>query len=128
MLEPYLTMPNVELCGFTDDTANVLRSADVLILPSFEEGSALVTYEAQGCGAVPMVSDATGAQCIHGVTGLIHPAGDVAALTEQLATVISKPNLLGKLRAAVLRERDQLTWAAAAAQLERCYGEALGAR
>ena len=33
------------------------RSADVLLLPTIEEGSALVTYEAQGAGCVPLVSD-----------------------------------------------------------------------
>lgn len=128
VIEQYLDMPNVELFGFTDDTAGVLRSADVLILPSYEEGSALVTYEAQGCGAVPMVSDATGAQCVHGVTGMIHPAGDVVALTEQLKLLISDRSLLNRLSRSVLQERDHLTWAAAAERLEQCYEQAIQAR
>ncbi len=34
-----------------------------LILPSIEEGSALVTYEARACGCVLVVSEATGARC-----------------------------------------------------------------
>lgn len=123
-IEPYLTMPNVDIFEFTNDAAGVLRSADALILPSFEEGSALVTYEAQGCGAVPIVSDAAGAQCEHGVTGMIHPTGDIDALAGHITQLINDRGLVKKLRAGVLAQRDRLTWAAAAERLEKCYIEA----
>jgi glycosyltransferase involved in cell wall biosynthesis len=126
-IEPYLQLPNVELHDFTNDPAAVLQSADVLVLPSFEEGSALVTYEAQGCGAVPVVSDAAGAQCLHGVTGMIHPTGSVDVLAQHFAQLIGDPALIRKLQANVLQQRDELTWAAAAKRLEHCYDEARAA-
>ncbi len=54
-LGPLLEHPSVEVRGFASDPAAVMREADVLVLPSVEEGSALVTYEAQLCGCVPVV-------------------------------------------------------------------------
>ncbi len=128
ILEPYRSMPGVEFHGFTDNASAVLQSADVLVLPSFEEGSALVTYEAQGCGAVPLVSDATGAQCIHQISGMIHPAGDVEILADQISRLKGDRAFLEKLRAGVINQRDALTWAAAAKELERCYEVALAQR
>jgi glycosyltransferase involved in cell wall biosynthesis len=123
-IREYLKLPNVQLHEFTDDAAGVLREADALVLPSFEEGSALVTYEAQGCGAIPVVSDAAGAQCEHLITGMVHRAGDVEVLAEHFSQLIGDPELLGKLRTGVLQHRDKLTWAAAAERLEQCYGQA----
>jgi glycosyltransferase involved in cell wall biosynthesis len=124
VLEQYADLPNVTFHGFTDDTANVMRSADVLLLPSFEEGSALVTYEAQGCGAVPLVSDAAGAECTDGVSALIHKAGDVETLARHITALASDPERLRRMRAAVLTNRERLTWAAAAERLEKCYQSA----
>lgn len=124
IIAPYLDLPGVKLFEFTDDAAGVLRAADILLLPSFEEGSALVTYEAQGCGAVPVVSEESGAVCVDDVTGLTHRAGDVKRLTSQIARLVEDRGLLGRLRAAVLAQRDELTWAAAAERLEDCYAHA----
>jgi glycosyltransferase involved in cell wall biosynthesis len=120
-IAPYLSMPGVSLCGFTADTAGALRSSDVLILPSFEEGSALVTYEAQGCGVAPLVSDAAGATCTHNVTGLIHRTGDVDELTGHIRLLMDEPERLQALRRNVIAGRGRLTWAAAAERLEGCY-------
>lgn len=126
-IESYLPMPGVTVHDFTDDAAGVLASADALILPSFEEGSALVTYEAQGCGAIPVVSDAAGAQCVHEVTGMLHEPGDVATLAGHISRLIAEPELVARMRGAVLGQRDALTWDAAAKQLEFCYEQAKAA-
>ena len=126
-IKEFLSMPGVEFHEFTNDPAGVLRQAHALILPSIEEGSALVTYEAQGSGAIPVVSDAAGAKCTNDETGLIHRVGDVAGLTEHLSRLLNEPGLLARLRRNVLAQRDSLTWAAAAERLEQCYQEALGA-
>jgi glycosyltransferase involved in cell wall biosynthesis len=66
-LEPWLAHPSVVVRGFTDEPARLLAESDVLVLPSLEEGSALVTYEAQASGCALVVSDATGAMAEHGV-------------------------------------------------------------
>ena len=66
-----------------------MRDADVLVLPSLTEGSALVTYEAQAAGCALLVSEAAGAPCEHRREGLVHAPGDVAALTEHFRRVDS---------------------------------------
>ena len=119
--------PNVQLHEFTDDAAGVLQDADALVLPSFEEGSALVTYEAQGCGAIPVVSDAAGAQCEHLVTGMVHPAGDVDALPSTSPSSSATPTCSQACGPPCCEQRDKLTWAAAAARLEHCYDQARAA-
>ena len=51
-LETMLATSELEVAGFTGDAMGALGAADVLVLPSIEEGSALVTYEAQAAGCV----------------------------------------------------------------------------
>jgi glycosyltransferase involved in cell wall biosynthesis len=125
---PLLTHPSVEILGFTDDPGAVMRSCDVLVLPSIEEGSALVTYEAQGSGCALVVSDAAGAVCEHMQHGLVHPAGDVATLTSHLELVAGDTEALSGLRDGARAHREELTWAYAARVLEQVYVELLERR
>jgi glycosyltransferase involved in cell wall biosynthesis len=120
-LEPLLAHPSVEVLGFVPDPARVMRESDVLVFPSVEEGSALVTYEAQACGCVLVASDAAGARCENGVHGLIHAAGDLEALTADLRTVASDRDVLTGLRTASLARIDELTWTAAGRALLATY-------
>jgi glycosyltransferase involved in cell wall biosynthesis len=126
-LSPWLNQPGVKLLGPTDSLEQVMRQADVLIAPSLEEGSALVTYEAIGSGCVPLVSDCTGAMCSHEVDALIHPAGDVETLAGHIAMVDSDRAMLSRLRASGLQRREQLTWKAAGRRLLQVYTEACNA-
>jgi glycosyltransferase involved in cell wall biosynthesis len=111
--------------GFTDDPVAALRQSDVLLLPSLEEGSALVTYEAQAQGCVPLVSDAAGAVLDHGSQGLVHPAGDVAALVEHLDLVSSDADLLERLRSGAIEHGRSLTWERATDHLVAAYRDVL---
>ena len=112
-----LEQPGLEERGYDPDLAPLMRSSDVLLLPSLNEGSALVTYEAQASGCVLAVSDATGAYAEHMVHGLIHEAGDVATLTEHLRDAGARPFLARALpRPARSRTiaTHRLSWEAAA--------------
>jgi glycosyltransferase involved in cell wall biosynthesis len=126
VLAPLLAHPSVMELGHVSDVAETMRSADVLVLPSLEEGSALVTYEARGAGCVLAVSDRTGAICRHDVDALVHPAGDVATLRDHLAALAGDPELYARLRAASLATIDELTWGSAAERLLVAYRQALG--
>ena len=117
-----LDHPSIEVCGFVHDPSALMRESDVFILPSVEEGSALVTYEAQASGCVLVVSEAAGARCTHDVEGLVHEPGDVAALTEHLARLQGEPGLLERLRAASLARAATLSWSEAGAELAEIYG------
>jgi glycosyltransferase involved in cell wall biosynthesis len=123
VLAPLLDQSGVELHGHVGDPARILRGADALVLPSLEEGSALVTYEARACGAVLAVSDRAGACARHGVDALVHPAGDVDALAAHLRRLADEPGLLAALRAASLAGTGDLTWDAAAGALLSAYAE-----
>lgn len=125
LLSSELEAPGVELHDVSDDVGAIMQRADALILPSLEEGSALVTYEAQASGCALLVSDATGALMTDGVQGFIHRAGDVDALSDQLGKLARDPDLLARMQESAIEHRDELTWDAAAARLEKVYREVL---
>jgi glycosyltransferase involved in cell wall biosynthesis len=123
LLEPLLAHPSVQVRGYVDDPAALMRESDVFVLPSIEEGSALVTYEAQASGCVLLVSAAAGARCRHDVEGLVHAPRDVAALTEHFRSLLADPASLVRLQQASLARAERLTWAAAAEELVEIYAE-----
>ena len=125
VVAPLLDDPSVEVLGYVPDLSELMRQSDVFVLPSVEEGSALVTYEAQACGCVLAVSDATGARCEHRRTGLVHPARDVDALAAHLRELEGDPALLARLRAATVARLDELTWDRSAEQQAGVYAAAL---
>lgn len=125
VLAQWLDVPSVEERGYLDDVGSEMRNADVLVLPSIEEGSALVTYEARASGCVLLVSDAAGAKLEDGLHGFTHRAGDVSQLTRQLQTLISDRVLLQRMRSDSISTLDGLTWAAAAEAQCRLYEEAI---
>jgi glycosyltransferase involved in cell wall biosynthesis len=125
---PLLEQPGIEELGFVSDVPGLMQRIDVLLLPSLNEGSALVTYEAQAAGAVLLISDATGAPAEHMVHGLIHPAGDEAALTEHLRMLVEDRALLARLRENVIAGRDRLSWDAAVPGLVEAYRNAASGR
>jgi glycosyltransferase involved in cell wall biosynthesis len=122
-VQPLLDHPSVTVAGFVDDVPTLMGASDVLLLPSVEDGSALVTYEAQAMGCVPLVSDAAGARLLHMESGIVHTAGDAAQLAEHIRAVDRDRALLERLRAGVLARRDSLTWEQGARDLEKIYLE-----
>lgn len=124
LLAPLLAHPSVEVRGVTSEPMRVLASADVLLLPTVEEGSALVTYEAQVAGCVPLVSTAAGAVIDEGVTGFTHDVGDVGTLTAQLDLLIARPDALATMSSAAMSRADELSWAAAIQATLAAYREA----
>ena len=116
---------SVDELGFVEDVGRVMASADVLLLPSVTEGSALVTYEAQAAGCALLVSDAAGAACTHMEQGLVHDAGDVAALTRHLRRLKDDRRLLRKLQKGAVTNATGLTWHRAGERLVEAYREGL---
>jgi glycosyltransferase involved in cell wall biosynthesis len=119
-----LAHASVEETGPVSDPAAVMRACHALVLPSVEEGSALVTYEARACGSVLVVSDHAGAVAEPGVDALVHPAGDGSALRRDLLNLADDPALRARLRTASIGRLGDLTWSAAGARLVDAYEEA----
>jgi glycosyltransferase involved in cell wall biosynthesis len=126
-LSRWLAHPSIVEHGFLKDVAGIMRDCDALILPSVEEGSALVTYEARACGCVLLVSNATGAPADHMRNSLVHGVGDVAGLRDQIDLLASDRQLLDTLRAASAAGLQELTWDHAATRLLNAYHEHLNA-
>ena len=125
-LSSQLAHPSVSRLGYRKDLADIMRASDVMVLPSIEEGSALVTYDARGAGCVLLVSDSTGAVCEHEKNALIHRTGDVATLASHFSRVHEDRALLARLRAASLETADELTWAAAGRKMLDAYRKIVG--
>jgi glycosyltransferase involved in cell wall biosynthesis len=124
-LASLLAHPSVRVLGHRRDLPDLMRGSDILILPTIEEGSALVTYEARGSGCVLLVSEASGAVCEHLEDALIHRVGDVKTLTEQITLLHEDRGLLRRLRTASLSTAHEITWTAAGERLLRIYREVL---
>jgi glycosyltransferase involved in cell wall biosynthesis len=127
-LRSMLSHPSVEVLGHRNDIPELMRGCDVLVLPTVEEGSALVTSEARGSGCVLLVSDAAGAVCEHMENALIHRAGDVCSLTQHITLLYENRDLLGKLRRASLLTRHEITWKAAGIKLLQVYQEIIASQ
>ncbi len=121
LLAEELVGRGVEVREPSSDVGAIMREADALVLPSIEEGSALVTYEAQASGCALLVSNESGALMTNGVHGFGHTARDAAALTDQMELLARDSGLLARMRSAVIEHRDELTWGTAAIRLAECY-------
>ena len=120
-LSSMLSHPSVRVFGHRTDVPQLMRESDILVLPSIEEGSALVTSEARGSGCVLLVSEASGAICEHMENALVHRVGDVSALTEHITMLHEDRALLEMLRAASLYHTPEITWSAAGIRLLEVY-------
>ena len=111
--------------GHRKDVPQLMRSADILLLPSLEEGSALVCMDAIGSGCVPIVSEACSDACRHMGNALVHPIGNAQTLTQHITLIYEEPSLLRRLRETCIQERMNYTWAAAGKTLSAAYQRAI---
>jgi glycosyltransferase involved in cell wall biosynthesis len=126
-LMPMLAHPSVQVLGHRNDVPELMRKSDILILPSIEEGSALVTTDARASGCVLLVSEAAGAPCQHMENALVHRVGDVEALAKHITMLHDDRMLLEMLRTASLKSCAGITWTAAGVRLLDAYRETLAA-
>ena len=125
-LATQLAHPSVEALGHRSDVPDLMRKSDILVLPSIEEGSALVTSEARASGCVLLVSEAAGAICQHMENALVHPVGDVEALTRHLTLLDNQRDLYDRLRASSLSTVAETSWKTAGIRLLAAYRQAIG--
>ena len=93
---------NVRFLGKVDNVGDVLRGADLFLLPSESESFGLAALEAMACG-VPVVASRTGGLpevLDDGVTGFLCAVGDVAGMTERALSILQDPARHTRMRAA----------------------------
>jgi glycosyltransferase involved in cell wall biosynthesis len=102
------------------------RAAAVSVIPSLEEGFGIPAAEAMGCEVAVVASDAGGLPEVveNGVTGLVVPRGDSAALATAIGSLLADPQRRRQMgqagRARALRMFD---WDRSAEQFEKLYSE-----
>jgi glycosyltransferase involved in cell wall biosynthesis len=101
-----LPTDNVTFTGSVSQSelAKRMGASHALVLPSIEEGLALVQGQAMACGCPVISSVATGAEDLFtdGIEGFIVPERDVVALTARMQQLADDPSLQKSMSAAAL--------------------------
>jgi len=90
-----------------------MSTSHLMVLPSIEEGLALVQGQALACGCPVLASTNTGGEDLFtdGVEGFIVPVRDVEALTDRMQRLADDPALQQRMnQAALLRVRTIGGW------------------
>lgn len=92
----------LRLLGYRTDVAQLLRGADLFVLPSHREGMPRSIIEAMMTGLPVVATRIRGAreQVLDGETGLLVPVRAPEALAEALARLVAEPGLRARMGAA----------------------------
>lgn len=100
----------VRFLGYISHPEGYLRVSDIFVFPTYEEGSALVTYEAMSCGTPMITTQNAGSLARHGQEALIVPIGDAPALADSIEHLIGDPDLALKLSLNAKQRIQPYTW------------------
>ena len=128
-----LPQENVEFLGSVsqDRLVELMSTSHLMVLPSLEEGLALVQGQALACGCPVLCSTNTGGEDLFtdGVEGFIVPIRDVAAMTQRMQQIADDPALQSKMsEAALLRVRALGGWSEYGDQWEAFLQELIADR
>jgi glycosyltransferase involved in cell wall biosynthesis len=108
-----------------ENLPEVYRTASVFVLPSLQEGSALVTYEAMACGLPSIVSENTGSIISDRKDGFVIPIRDVDALREAILRCYEHPDEMKAIGEAAENTVRAFTWERYARHVVTVYDEVL---
>lgn len=125
---------NMEACGLLRTVGALPRarmrdfwnSLDIAVVPSLYEPFGLVALEAMACG-VPVVASAIGGLkeiVKEGGSGLLVPAGDTAALSSALVSLLTNDHLRLRLAEGARRRAVEFSQARRSAELLRLFNQA----
>ena len=92
------------------EVSSLMSRSHLLVLPSVEEGLALVQAQAMACGCPVLCSTATGGEDLFtdGQEGFIVPVRDAAALTDRMQRLADDPYLQHRMSSAALERVQSL--------------------
>jgi glycosyltransferase involved in cell wall biosynthesis len=121
-------LKSVTMIGWSDDVASLLKTVDLLVLPSLNEAFGLVLLEAMAAG-VPVIGTSVGGipEVIHhGKTGLLVPPGSPEAIATSIVWIHENPEAVQRM---ITQARDMVndrfTSKAMARSIEKVYLELL---
>ncbi len=103
----------VKVLGHVDDMTRLMRTVDLVVLPSYREGVPKGLIEAAAMGLPIVTTDAPGCREIvdDGVNGFLVPVGDAAALSSKIEYLLDTPDVCRRFgvagRKKVLEEFDE---------------------
>jgi glycosyltransferase involved in cell wall biosynthesis len=126
-LDPSRLAPYAEMVGFLGAVprsamASLYEWADLLVLPSLWEGSAVATYEALARGVPVICTPNTGSIIRDGIDGHVVPTRDVDALVELLDHYAARPEELDRLRHAAHKSASIISYESYAERLLAAIG------
>ena len=100
--------PNVELTGQCprSEIQNHFAWADVFLLPSLCEGSAMVTYEALLMGLPVICTPNTGSIITDSKDGFLVPTGCVESIIERIERLSNSPDVVNAMSTAAISKRS----------------------
>jgi N-acetyl-alpha-D-glucosaminyl L-malate synthase BshA len=116
--------------GKQENVSDILRIADLLLLPSEKESFGLVALEAMAAGVPTIGSDAGGIPEVvaHGETGFLAPVGRTEQMAAYALALLRNPALYGRMsKAAMDRARRNFSADAIVRQYENIYFRVTGA-
>jgi N-acetyl-alpha-D-glucosaminyl L-malate synthase BshA len=118
---------DVRFFGRVDDVADLLRGADLFLLPSETESFGLAALEAMACGVPVVASDAGGIPevVVDGQTGFLAPVGDVPMMTQRALEALRDPARLDALRRNAVARSADFAAEKIVPQYERVYEDVL---
>jgi glycosyltransferase involved in cell wall biosynthesis len=83
----------VHFAGYRRDARQLMHALDLLVLASRHEGQSFSLLEAMACGKAVVAANVGGIPgvLLNGVTGLLFPAEDVAALADAVVKLLAEP-------------------------------------
>lgn len=102
--------------------AEFLRTQDVFVLPSVEDGFGMVVPQAMASGIVPVVTESCGSADLlqAGIDGYILPSRDSQAIRETIQHLLSDEARLMRMKKAAVENVKKFSW-------DQCYWESLKA-
>lgn len=98
----------VFLLGYRDDVPRVMAASDLLVLPSYREGTPYVIMEAMAAGLPVVATNIAGIPEMidEGETGFLIPPGNPDALTACIRRIVDDPKLSSSFGEAGARQSD----------------------
>jgi N-acetyl-alpha-D-glucosaminyl L-malate synthase BshA len=120
---------DVRFLGRVEDVADVLRGADLFLLPTQSESFGLAALEAMACG-VPVIATRAGGipeVVVDGETGVLAEPGAVDAMVDAALSILKDPKRQQRMGTAAVARAGDFTTDKIVPQYEALYRELLGA-